>query len=75
MHAKVTEAEPAHRAPGPLRDTATRIRFARSIHVPEDGICLSVFDAPTARDAAHAAERAGLDFRVVEAVSTVEEKR
>jgi hypothetical protein len=61
-----------------LRDTATSVRFARSTHVPEDGICLSVFDAPTARDAAHAAERAGagLDpIRVVEAVSSAEEKR
>jgi hypothetical protein len=52
------------------------VRFARSIHVPEDEICFFVFDAPTARVAAHAAERAGLDpIRVVEAVASTEEER
>ena len=52
-----------------------RVRFARSIHVPEDEICFYVFDASTARDAAHAAERAGLDpIRVVEAVASTEEE-
>jgi hypothetical protein len=46
------------------------VRFDRSIHVPEDEICFFVFDAPSGRDAALAAERAGLDpLRVVEAVS------
>ena len=45
-----------------------------SIHVPEDEICFFVFEAPSGRDAALAAERAGLDaFRVVEAVSSREE--
>jgi hypothetical protein len=59
-----------------LTQETTLVRFARSIHIPEDEICFYVFDAPTARDAAHAAERAGLDpIRVVEAVSSVEEKR
>jgi sirohydrochlorin ferrochelatase len=53
----------------------TRIRFDRSIHVPEDEICFYVFDAPSARDAANAAQRAGLDpIRVVEAVSSGKEK-
>lgn len=48
----------------------TRVRFDRAIHVPEDEICFYVFEAPAARDAALAAERAGLDpLRVVEAVS------
>ena len=52
------------------------VRFARSIHVPEDEICFYVFDAPTARDAAHAAELAGLDaIRVVEAVQSTQEER
>jgi hypothetical protein len=46
------------------------VSFDRSIHIPEDEICFFVFDAPTGRDAALAAERAGLDpLRVVEAVS------
>ena len=30
----------------------TRVRFDRSIHVPEDEICFFVFDAPSARHAA-----------------------
>jgi hypothetical protein len=49
----------------------TRVRFERSIHVPEDEICFFVFDAPSGRDAARAAQRAELDaIRVVEAVSS-----
>jgi hypothetical protein len=49
----------------------TQIRFECSIHVPGDEICFFVFDAPTSLDAAHVAERAGLDpIRVVEAVSS-----
>lgn len=52
-----------------------RVDFDRSIHIPEDEICFYVFDAPSARDAAHAARRAGLDpIRVVEAVSSGKEK-
>lgn len=54
-----------------LTREGTHIRFDRSIHVPEDEICFFVFDADSARDAALAAQRAGLDpLRVVEAVST-----
>jgi hypothetical protein len=48
-----------------------QVRFDHSIHVPGDEICFYVFDAPSARVAAHAARRAGLDpIRVVEAVSS-----
>jgi len=48
-----------------------RVRFEHSIHVPGDEICFYVFDAPSARVAANAARRAGLDpIRVVEAVSS-----
>jgi hypothetical protein len=51
-------------------------RFEFAIHVPEDEICFYVFDAPSARDAALAARRAGLDpLRVVEAVSSDKEER
>ncbi len=58
-----------------LTRAATRVRFDRSIHVPEDEICFFVFDAPSGRDAALAAQRAELDpFRVVEAVSSGNEK-
>jgi hypothetical protein len=53
----------------------TRVRFERSIHVLEDEICFFVFDAPSGRDAALAAQRASLDpIRVVEAVSSREEQ-
>jgi hypothetical protein len=58
-----------------LTQERTRVHFDRSIHVPEDEICFFVFDAPSGRDAALAAQRAGLDpFRVVEAVSSREEE-
>ena len=54
-----------------LARAGTRIRFDRSIHVPEDEICFFVFDAPSSREAALVAEQAALDpIRVVEAVSS-----
>ena len=54
-----------------LTQERKRVRFDRSIHVPEDEICFYVFDAPSSRDAALAAQRAGLDpLRVVEAVTS-----
>ena len=54
----------------------TCVRFERSIHVPEDEICFFVFDAPSGRDAALAAQRAGLDpFRVVEVISSGKDER
>jgi hypothetical protein len=58
-----------------LTRESTRVRFERSIHVPDDEICFFVFDAPSGRDAALVAQRAELDpIRVVEAVSSREEK-
>jgi hypothetical protein len=58
-----------------LTQGRTRVRFDRSIHVPEDEICFYVFDAQSAGDAAQAARRAGLDpLRVVEAVSSRKER-
>ena len=54
-----------------LARRGTGVRFDHTIHVPEDEICFFVFDAPSAREAALAAQRAGLDpVRVVEAVSS-----
>jgi len=48
-----------------------RVRFRRSIHLPEDETCFFVFDAPSGETAALAAERADLDpMRVVEAISS-----
>ena len=58
-----------------LTQGATSVRFDRSIYVPEDEICFFVFDAPSGRTAALAAERAELDpIRVVEAVSSRKEE-
>jgi hypothetical protein len=58
-----------------LTQGTTRVRFQRSIHVPDDEICFFVFDAPSGRDAALAARRAELDaIRVVEAVSSGREE-
>jgi hypothetical protein len=57
-----------------LTDGRTRVRFDRSIYVPEDEIHFFVFDAPSGRDAALVAERAELDsIRVVEVVSSRKE--
>ena len=57
-----------------LTEGRTRVRFDRSIYVPEDEICFFVFDAPSGRDAALAAARAELDsIRVVEVVSSRKE--
>ena len=58
-----------------LAEEGTRVRFDRSIYVPEDEICFFVFDAPSGRDAALAAQRAELDpIRVVEAISSSKEE-
>ncbi len=66
----------AHSAAEELTQGTTRVSFDRSIHVPEDEICFYVFDAPSAREAEVAAQRAGLDpIRVVEAVSSGKEER
>ena len=58
-----------------LTHESTHVRFVRSIHIPEDELCFFVFDAPSGRDAALAAERADIDpIRVVEAVSSRKEE-
>jgi hypothetical protein len=57
-----------------LTRMGTRVRLDHTIHVPEDETCFFVFDAPSSRDAAHAAELAKLGpLRVVEAVSSGKE--
>jgi hypothetical protein len=53
----------------------TRVRFERSIHVPDDEICFYVFDGPSARDVMSVAELAGLHpIRIVGAVSSGKEE-
>jgi hypothetical protein len=59
-----------------LTQGTRRVRFDRAIHVPEDEICFFVFDASSGRDAALAAQRAGLDaIRIVQAVSSEKEEK
>jgi hypothetical protein len=61
----------AHSAAEELTRQGTRVRFDRTIHVPEDEICFFVVDARSGREAALVAQQAALDpFRVVEAVSS-----
>jgi hypothetical protein len=56
-----------------LTREGTRVRFGGSIHVPEDELCFFTFEAPSGREAALVAQRAGLEpLRVVEAVSSTE---
>jgi hypothetical protein len=50
-------------------EASARVRFERSIHLPEDELCFYVFEAPSGRDATRVAQQAGLDpLRVVEAI-------
>jgi hypothetical protein len=73
---RTTRERRARSAANELTREGTRVRFDRSIHVPEDEICFFVFDAASGRNAALAAERAELDpIRVVEAVSSAKEKK
>jgi hypothetical protein len=59
-----------------LTREGTRVRFGGSIHVPEDEICFFTFEAPSGREAALVAQRAGLKpLRVVEAVSSQTEEK
>ena len=58
-----------------LAREGTRARFIGSTYVPEDEMCFFAFDAPSSRDAALLAQRAGLEaVRVVEAFSSEEER-
>jgi hypothetical protein len=54
-----------------LTQEGTSVRLDRAFHVPEDEICFFVFSAPSSRDAALAAQLAGLGSpRVVEVISS-----
>jgi hypothetical protein len=64
-------ARRAHSAAEELTQGRTSVHCEGWIHIPEDEICLFVFDAPSGREVALAARCAGLDpIRVVEAVSS-----
>ena len=52
------------------------LRFVSATYIPEDEICFFVFEAPSRREAALVAQRAGLEpIRVVEAVSSAKEEQ
>ena len=71
---RTTRERRARAAAEELTREGTRVRFDRLIHVPEDEICFFVFDAPSGREAALAAQRARLGpLRVVEAISSRKE--
>lgn len=66
----------ARSAADELTRQGTRVRFERSIHVPQDEICFFVFDAASGEVAALAAECAELrPLRVVEAVTSQDKER
>jgi hypothetical protein len=68
---RASREQRARSAAEELRHESTQVRFVRSIHIPEDELCFFLFDAPSGRDAALAAERADIDpIRIVEAVSS-----
>ena len=70
-HERPPREERARAAAAELTNEGHDVRFEFAIHVPEDEIYFFVFDAPSADQAALAAQRAGLDpIRVVEAVTT-----
>jgi hypothetical protein len=72
---QATRDRRARSAADDLTQERARVRFERSIHVPDDELCFLIFDASSPCDAALAAERAGLDpIRVVEAISSREEE-
>jgi len=66
----------ARSAAAELAHERTDVRFDHSIHMLEDEVCFFIFDAPSGRDAARTAQRAGLDpLRVVEAVLSPKEEK
>ncbi|HEX7172329.1 MAG TPA: hypothetical protein VF365_06970 [Candidatus Limnocylindria bacterium] len=66
---RVARERRARSAAEAMMRAGTRIRFDGSIHVPEDEICFFTFEAPSSREVALVAQRAGLEpLRVVEAI-------
>lgn len=73
---RVVGDERARLAAEALARSGTRVRFAGSIHVPEDELCLYLFDAPAADVASIAARNAGIEpLRIVEASSSLPRRR
>jgi hypothetical protein len=73
-HNRIARERRARSVADELSWKGIRVRYERSIHVPEDELCFFVFEAPSGSDAALAAELAKLDpYRIVEAVTTAAE--
>jgi hypothetical protein len=71
LRARAARERRARAAAEELSMSGTNVRFDSWIHVPEDEICFFLFDAPSSRDAALAAERAGMEpVRVTAAVAS-----
>jgi hypothetical protein len=69
--ARLRSAQRARAAAKKLAEHGTRIRFVRSIYVPNDEIFFLVFDSISADAVEDACTRAGIRFeRVVEAVES-----
>jgi hypothetical protein len=69
--ARLRSAQRARAAAKKLAEHGTRIRFVRSIYVPNDEICFLVFDSISADAVEDACTRAGIRVeRVVEAVES-----
>jgi hypothetical protein len=72
--ARAASERRARSAADDLAREGTRVTFQGSIHVPEDEICFFTFEAPSGREVALAAQRAGLNpFRIVRTVSSEKE--
>jgi hypothetical protein len=65
----LAEAEVRARRAAELARAETPVRYIRSIFVPDDEMCLHMFEAPSAEALREASDRAGLSpERIVEAV-------
>lgn len=63
-------AENARRAAEQLIQEGTQVRFLRAIYVPEDEICLFLYEAASPEAVGEAARRAGLSFeRIAETMA------
>jgi hypothetical protein len=72
----VAREDRASAAAAELTRGGTPVRLQFAVHVPEDETCFFVFRAPSAHQAAQAAQRAGLDpIRVVEGVTSERNER
>jgi hypothetical protein len=73
---RIARTRRARTAAEELTREGIRVRFERSIHVPEDETCFFIFDAASGEHAVLAAERADLDpFRAVKAIATANKER